>query len=167
VAFPVLAEVVRERPDELPRQFRRVRFPLVLMSLTAIVSLMVIAKPLINLLYHGEYEKAGPILQVLAIGALGSVLNTTYGSVLLAMGKTFDIMALLVTYIIFLVAGTLLGYHWYGEVGFIWGVALVEWLNYPANAAVLARHGLWQPRLDAAVVVVSVAAVALVFWVFP
>jgi len=167
VAFPVLAEVARERPEELPRQFRRVRTPLVVLSLSVIVTLILIAKPLIVLLYKGNYENAGPILQVLSVGALGGVLNTTYGSVLLAMKKTFEIMALLVTYIIFLIVGTQLGFHWYGEVGFIWGVALVEWLNYPFNAAVLARHGMWQARLDAAVIAVSAATIFLAFWVLP
>lgn len=167
VAFPVLAEVARDRPEELPYQFRRVRTPVVIFSLTGIVALIFIARPMITLLYKGNYETAGPILQVLAVGALGGVLNTTYGSVLLAMKKTFEIMALLVTYIVFLVVGTQVGYHYYGEVGFIWGVALVEWLNYPFNAFVLARHGMWQGRLDAAVIAVSGATILLAFWVFP
>lgn len=165
VAFPVLAEVARERPQQLPRQFRRVRTPIVLLSLAINLGLILAARPLINALYKGNYELAGPILQVLAVGGLGSVLNTTYGSVLLAMRKTFAIMALLVSYIVFLVLGTQIGYRGWGEMGFIWGVALVEWLNYPLNAAVLARLGLWQWKLDAMVIAVSAATIGLVFWV--
>ena len=167
VAFPVLAEVVRERPDELPRQFKRVRYPLLLVSLAIIVTLIVVAKPLINLLYKDDYERAGPMLQILAVGSMGGLLNSTYGSALLALGRTFQIMALLAMQIVFLVVASLLGYHLHPEpeLGFIWGVASVEWLNYPATAAVMAHYGLWQPRIDGAVVIVSVAAVFLAFLV--
>jgi O-antigen/teichoic acid export membrane protein len=165
VAFPVLAEVVRERPEELPRQFKRVRYPLLLVSLTIIVALIVVAKPLISLLYKNEYEGAGPMLQILAVGSMGGLLNSTYGSALLAMGKTFQIMTLLAMQIVFLIVASLLGYHLHPqpEFGFIWGVASVEWLNYPATAAVMARYGLWQPRIDGAVILISAMAVLLAF----
>jgi len=167
VAFPVLAEVARDRPDELPHQFKRVRYPLVAMSLACVTVLILVARPMINLLYTSDWQHAGPILRILAVGAMGGLLNSTYGSALLAMGKTFQGMALLASQIVFLVAATLLGYrlHPDPEMGFIWGVALVEWLNYPVTAAVMARYGLFQPKIDAAAIVTSAAAIALAFWV--
>jgi O-antigen/teichoic acid export membrane protein len=164
VVFPVLAEVVRERPEELPRQFARVRLPLVLASLIVMVALLVAARPFINLLYPAQYQKAGEILRILAVGGMGAVMTSTYGSALLAMGKTLQIMLLLIASIVFVVINTLVGYYLYGEIGFIWGVALVEWMNYPFNALVMAHYGLWQKKLDFAAIVASGVAVALTFW---
>lgn len=167
VVFPVLAEVARERPEELPRQFKRVRYPLVGVSLTGIVLLILLAKPLINLLYKGAYQDAGPMLQILCVGVMGGLLNSTYGSALLALGKTFIIMLLLAVQIVILIVATSVGYRWHGEIGFIWGVALVEWLNYPLTAAMVRRFGLFQPAIDGAAIAVSAAAIALAFFVFP
>jgi O-antigen/teichoic acid export membrane protein len=168
VAFPVLAEIVRDRPEQMPWQFRRVRYPIVLVSLGIVITLVVLAKPIINLLYpNGGYERAGPMLRILAVGAMGGMLNSTYGSALLAMGKTFHIMALLASQIVILVVATSIGYHRAGDIGFIWGVALVEWLNYPFTAAVMSRFGLWQPRIDVPAMVVCALAVVLAFWVLP
>jgi hypothetical protein len=86
----------------------------------------------------------------------------------MAMKKTFVIMLLVSTHIVFLVTGSMLGYHLHPdrEMGFIWGVSMVEWLNYPVYAAVAARYGLWQPRLDFSVIAVSVLATLLAFWMF-
>lgn len=167
VVFPVLAEVAREHPEQLPRQFKRVRYPLILVSLTGIVVVMVLAKPFINLLYRGPFQNAGSMLQVLAVGVMGGLLNSTYGSALLALGKTFDIMLLLAVQIVILVVGTTIGYAWHGEMGFIWGVALVEWLNYPMTAFMMRRVGLLQPMIDGAAIVVCASAVALVFFIIP
>ncbi len=167
VLFPVLAEVVRERPHELPEQFARARRPLIAVSLLGIVTLILIARPLINLLYENQFRQAGPMLQILCIGVMGGLLNSTYGSALLALGKTFIIMLLLAVQIVILIVATSIGFRTHGEIGFIWGVALVEWLNYPLTAFMLHRFGLFQPKLDGAAILVSAAAIVLAFFVFP
>lgn len=167
VLFPVLAEVVRERPHELPSRFERARRPLIAVSLFAIVTLILIAKPLINLLYDDQYQKAGPMLQILCVGVMGGLLNSTYGSALLALGKTFIIMLLLAVQIGILIVSTSIGYRMHGEIGFIWGVALVEWLNFPLTAYMMSRFGLFQPKVDILAILISATAIVLAFFVFP
>jgi O-antigen/teichoic acid export membrane protein len=130
-----------------------------------VVTLIVVAEPMMNLLYEREWQAAGPMLRILAVGAMGGLINVTYGSVLMAMKKTFQIMLVVSTHIVLLLVASTLGYalHPDPEMGFIWGVSLVEWLNYPVYVAVVLRYGLWQPRLDFAAIVVSAAATAAVF----
>lgn len=161
VAFPVLAEVARDDLDTLDRKVRKVRMLLIGVSLVALVPLMLFGDWLVQVLYDERYWEAGWMVQILAGGALGGIVNSTYGSSLLAIGKSFHISCVLATHLIFLIGGGLLGYHWKGELGFIIGIAAVEWLNYPVTAFIMARHKLWQPSIDFAAFAVSAAAIVL------
>lgn len=164
VAFPALSEVARERPGRLFAQLRRVRMALLGVSLLILIPLMLLGKQIIMFLYPPDWWDAGWMLQILAGGALAGIVNSTYGSALLAMGRSFQSMVLLAIQLVILISGGLVGFYLKGEVGFIIGVAAVEWLNYPATAIVMGRYKLWQPGLDLPAFVVSAFAIALAFW---
>ena len=165
VAFPVMSEIARMRPEEMNEKLERVRLALIGASVLLLVPLMLAGDHLVRLLFAEQYWDSGWMVQILAGGALAGIVNSTYGSALLALGKSFQISCLLVVHMVFLIAGAMLGYYWQGEVGFIIGLAAVEWLNYPATAFVMSRYGLWQPRVDISALALSAAAIAMTIWI--
>lgn len=164
VAFPVLAEVVRERPESVYQQLRRVRWPLIGMGLLPLFPLILFGDILIRFLLRPEFHDAGWMLQILSAGMLIGVVNSSYGNVLLAKGRSFDITLMLAIQLVVVVAATMTGFHLYGQVGFIVAFAGVEWIMYPVTAIVLARHRLWQPEVDLPVFALSIAAIAVAYW---
>lgn len=165
VMFPALAEIARERPQTFYNAMRIQRLALMGLSLAGMIPLVLLARPIVELLYPEEAWAAGWMLQALGAGALGGLLISSYGSALLALGKTFFMTLLLVTQLVFLIAGSLIGYFWYGELGFVIGVATVEWLNYPVMTAVMVRHRLWQPEVDLPVIAICAATIlSVVYW---
>lgn len=165
VAFPVMSEIARLRPQEMNAKQARVRLALISASLALLVPLMLAGDHLVRLLFDEQYWGSGWMVQILAGGALAGIINSTYGSALLAIGRSFQISCLLAIQLVILVSAALLGYYWKGEVGFIVGLAAVEWLNYPATAFVMWRFGLWQPLIDGVALVLSTAAIALALMV--
>jgi len=165
VAFPMLAEISRERPHMFYRRLAHVRMALIGVSLCLLLPLILFGQQLINLIYRDQWREAGWMLRILAVSGCGGIIISTYGSALFALGKTFQAMFLLVTQLIILVPAALLGYHWYGEKGFIVGVAMVEWLNYPFMAVVAAKSRIWQPQIDFPAMLLSGAAMAVAYWV--
>lgn len=164
VVFPMLAEIARERPDMFYKRLAHARMALIGVSLCLLLPLILFGQHVINILYPQEWRDAGWMLRILAAGACGGIIISTYGSALFALGKTFQAMFLLVTQLIILVAAALLGYHWYGEKGFIVGVAAVEWLNYPFMAIVTAKSRIWQPQIDFPAMLVSLLTMAIAYW---
>lgn len=155
VTFPVLAQVARDQPDRFHFQMRRVRLLLIGAASAILIALILGGPPLVRLLYPADRSDAGWMVQFLAAGAVGGVVISTYGNALLAQGKSAQISVLLVTHLCILVAASLLGNHLGGERGFVIGVSMVEWLNYPFVAVMMARHRLWQPLIDGAAAVVT------------
>ena len=165
VGFPMLAEIARERPEMLYQRLRLVRLLLVGMSLLVLLPMVLFGDKLIQLLYPPNWHAAGWMLQILAAGAVGCVVISTYGSVLMALGRTFWPMFLLITQLGLLVSAALIGNRLNGVQGFIVGIAVVEWLNYPITAFVMIRHRLWQPEIDLPALAISALAVAVAYLV--
>jgi O-antigen/teichoic acid export membrane protein len=164
VGFPMLAEIARERPESFYSKLRLMRLVLVGIGLAILLPLIVAGDKLIQFLYPPEWHGAGWMLQVLAAGAVGGVVVSTYGAAIFALGKTFYSMLLMITQFIFMVTAALTGFYLYGEKGFIAGIAVVEWLNYPVLALVMARQRIWQPEIDLAALLVSGLAVAAAYY---
>jgi len=147
VLFPAIARM-GGKSEDLRRGIYKARLSIVLASTAGLLVLIVLGRQIVGLLFDPRYAEAGWMLQVLAAGVVASVICSTYASALLARGDSLATMLLLATQVAFLIAGTIAGFALAGVVGFVVGVALVEWLNYPVTAWFLWRRGLWQPSID-------------------
>lgn len=161
VAFPALSEIARDRPEAFYRHLRTMRLVLAAFGLVVLAPLIIGGDLMIRLLYTSEWHEAGWMLQILAAGTVGGLLNSTYHNALLSLGRTFLTSFLLVTQLILLVSAALIGYHLRGTPGFIVGFAAVEWLNYPIIAIVMMRLKLWQPEVDGPVMAICGIVVAI------
>jgi O-antigen/teichoic acid export membrane protein len=175
VAFPMLAEIERERPHMFAQRFRDARLGLVGASMLVLVPLMFGGRLLIDLLYRNEYRDAGWMLQILAAGTMAGIVNSSYGSGFLARGKSLLMMLMQATELVILISAALVGYHfagrflgshWAGVHGFILGVAIVQCLNYPIIAVLATCQKLWQPLIDIPAMVIALAAIVWVILSF-
>ena len=121
--------------------------------------LAIAGEPLIGLLYDPRYADAGWILRILAIGAIGTMICTSQGNILLAAGDGSRFMLLQGTRGVLLLAGMWLGWHSGGLPGLVAGISLSRFLDYPVLAWGVRRHGLWMPGLDLLALLTSVAIV--------
>ena len=160
VLFPVLATVVRERPEDLPRVFRKVRLVLLVAGMAIILPMIIGGRVFIEYFYHPDFWDAGWMLQYLAAGAMVTAVCCSIGPLFFALGHTYVTPILMTSHLCLLVAAGLIGHAVGGEKGFVIGIAMVELLNYPLYAYFLIKRKLWQPELD--LTAIGIAAIALV-----
>jgi len=162
VLFASYSELARDRPERLRPVLRRSRLVLNGINLLGCLFFIFLGKPLINFLYDDRYADAGWMLQILAVGAMVTVLGYTYMDVLMAQGRTY-VTTLLLGIQVGIQCMTVFGGHYFGgEFGAIVGIAAVGWFLYPVQAFTFARLHLWQPEIDLPILGIASVMAALV-----
>ncbi|PZV11242.1 MAG: teichoic acid transporter [Leptolyngbya sp.] len=162
VLFASYSELARDRPERLRPVLRRSRLVLNSINLLACLFFIFLGKPLISFLYDHRYADAGWMLQILAVGAMVTVLGYTYMDVLMAQGRTYFMTLLLGIQVGIQLMTVFGGYHFGGEFGAIVGIAAVGWFLYPIQAVIFARLHLWQPEIDLPILGIASVMAALV-----
>jgi O-antigen/teichoic acid export membrane protein len=70
IAYPAISEVVRNRPDDLQKAYYKLHTIVALAAYSSFGLLVILAPPLISLLYDTRYADAGWMLQILSVGLL-------------------------------------------------------------------------------------------------
>ena len=86
VLFPLLSRL-RSKDGDLPQSFTRLRMSLLLASGWLFSCLLAGGPALVRFLYDQRALEAGPLIQLLAVGYWFSTLESSNGSVLLALGR--------------------------------------------------------------------------------
>lgn len=124
VLFPAMAEVARERPEELRAKVYKIMSIVYTFVMPPFLILAIFAQPLIDLLYDDRYAVVGDFLAIMAINSALMIMVAPYGSVILAKGDAklhFIIVAIAgILRIIPLVAG----YHLANAFGMIIGIGV-------------------------------------------
>lgn len=161
VFFPAYSEVVRNHRAGLMQVLYKARLIIILPSWGLAIFFIFFGTWFMDTLYDARYHGSGFMLELLAAGSLVRCLWGSYSGVLLAMGKAATETVLTAIQISCQIGGIFIGYYYWKEMGIVMGVAVANWLMYPVNAFVMARYGLWQPKLDFVFIIVSVMIVAL------
>ena len=148
VLFPVYAKVLRESPDKFYGLLRKSRLLQIGASWCVSLVFIIFGKQLMSLLYDIRYADSGWILQILAIGQLIHILESSNVGVLMASGKTKLMTLLLGFQSVLQIFAVLLGYHLLGQKGMVYGVAFSHLLFYPLNSYIFNKYSLWQPEVD-------------------
>ncbi len=155
VMLPVCSRLLeRDDPARLRRALWKVRGSLLAVAVAPLSLLSIFGQPVIGVLYGAKYAEAGWMLQLLAIGAIGSVIVMTYLPVMLAHGDSFSNFVMS-GWRFALKAGAMVG-CWVlwttlggsGVVGLVAGVAAAPFLLYVPVALAMRRYGVWMPWLD-------------------
>ncbi len=161
IFFPAYSETFRSNPKNLMAVLLKSRLIIILPSWSLAVLFIFIGSPVMETLYDERYHGSGVMLEQLAAGSLVACIWGSYLGVLLAIGKVTAMTALTAIQIVCQFGMMLIGHHYWGGAGLVIGVAAAGWVVYPANAFVMYRNGLWQPKLDLALLAASVLIVVL------
>ncbi len=153
VGFPALADLYRRDIPRFHTRLRHLRMVLLGVTELGLLAVVLLGPWFINVVYPDAYR--GPlgmdwILVPLAIGAMAGMVNTTYGTAYLAMGRTSYVLATVSVQFLLVLASGLGGFYLSGQspAGFVIGMALVQWLLYPATILLASRAGIWDWKVD-------------------
>jgi O-antigen/teichoic acid export membrane protein len=159
--FPAYSEVYRANPKKLASVLFKARLTIIFPNWCLAVLFIFLGSQLMDKLYDERYHGSGLMLELLAVGLLVRCLWGAYSGVLLAMGKAATETMLTAIQIVCQISGISIGYYYWGGVGIVIGMAAANWVMYPVNAYVMARNGLWQPKLDFVFIAASIMIVVL------
>jgi O-antigen/teichoic acid export membrane protein len=165
VLLPLYSEIGRQGNEESKLSVRKTRLYLLLATLPLVWVLVVGGQFVIDFLYDSRYSSAGWMLQILAVGTIGSIITVTTANALLAFGDSYGFMLFQVARGLLLLACMTFGSHYFGIVGLISGIAASKFLCYPILAFLVKKHQVWWPSLDLLAIISSVLAIGLGLWV--
>jgi len=91
VGFPALAEIIRDRPHDVRRLFRKFQTVIDLFCALGFLATFLFGEALIRFLYTSDYAAAGSYLQILSLGFLVARFQTLNG-LLMNIGDSRSIM---------------------------------------------------------------------------
>ncbi len=156
ILLPSFSEIMRERPEQLPRVLRKVRLFTIVLAFPMFFIVSFVAQPIIDLLYDDRYAGAGIILALMALNMAIPTLSTTYQNLLVAEGRSDLHAFLMFIWAAGTAVGIVLGFTILGLVGSLIGVGLAMSLMFFVNIAIATQRGyatVWLDILSFAIVV--------------
>lgn len=139
VTYPVLASLQDEKASFMAALKRFIQIPAFVCSLMMMI-MIVVAKPLIILLFSEKWIDCVPYFQILCTAGLAVCLQGSANNAIAAIGKSKVLMTWTIVKrsltIVLCMAGIWIG----GMYGLLWGVVLGAWSVYFINAYLVARH---------------------------
>lgn len=165
ILFPAYAELHRE---ESRAKFYSVvgRARVVQMSFIWITSLIIIliARPLIGVMYDSRYSEAAVMMEVMAIGNFGVALNISYAFLEQAIKRPDLTVKIVLSMAISLWLSIYICHHFWGAGGVIYGLAAAGWVSYPFVSYLYRSVGFWYPRSD--LVIISASTFIILIYIY-
>ena len=174
VLYPRCAHNFRENPDTAVARYYTENTKLFVGILAMPAALAGGAHLLITLLYDSRYSDAGSVLQALAIRAVLLSLASPAEDLLISAGQFHVILVGNILRASSIVVGSLLGYYFFGFLGFIYGLtvsgipplAYYLWLQNSKNMLVV-RYELYKVAFSLGVGVICYFGGLLFLLLFP
>ena len=149
VSFPVFAKL-KDDKEKLLYGLRKNIKAITYLNFPLCMLLLVIAKPLIELLYGAKWDLSVPYFQLLCLSGMLYTMNSLNGCIVKALGKG---KLYFIIHIVQRIVGLLLMFAGirYSVKGLLFAVVLSQYINYViysiANNRLL-NYGLWQQLKD-------------------
>jgi len=124
VLYPRCAYNFRENPDTFTQRYYTENTKLFVGILAMPAAIAGAAHLIITVLYDSRYSEAGSVLQALAIRAVLLSLASPAEDLLISAGQFHVILVGNILRAVWIVLGSLVGYHFLGFLGFIYGLSL-------------------------------------------
>jgi lipopolysaccharide exporter len=124
VLYPRCAHNFRENPDTATKRYYTENTKLFVSILAMPAAIAGAAHLMITLLYDSRYSEAGSVLQALAIRAVLLSFAAPAEDLLISAGQFHVILFGNVLRAAWIVVGSLVGYHFLGFLGFVYGLSL-------------------------------------------
>lgn len=162
INFPLLSRV-HLAGGRFDREFRRVRWPLLVAAGWALSGLMAGGAPAVRLLFDPRYAEAGWVAQILAFASWLIVVEAPYRSALLAQGRSAQVAACNAAKLAGMALLIPLGHRAFDFPGAVVGYAGSELFRYVVAAALAGaprRLGSLGQDLGLTALVLAIAGVA-------
>jgi len=174
VLYPRCAQYVRDNPDTAARRYYTENLTLFACILGIPAAVAGMAHFIITLLYDPRYSEAGSVLQALAIRAVLLSLSSPAEDLLISAGQFHVILVGNVLRAAWIVVASLIGYHFFGFTGFIYGLSLsglpplvYNWWLQRAKGMLIVKYELYKVAFGLGVGVTSYVGSALFLALFP
>jgi O-antigen/teichoic acid export membrane protein len=174
VLYPRCAHNFRENPDTAAQLYYTENTKLFAGVLGMPAAICGAAHLIITLLYDSRYREAGSVLQALAIRAVLLSLASPAEDLLISAGQFHVILVGNVLRAAWIILGALLGYYYWGFLGFVYGLSLSGlpplfyylWLQ-KSKGMLIVKYELYKVGFALGVGVTSYMGSALFLAVFP
>ena len=149
VTFPAFASL-QDDSERLLAGVRKSTKALTFLNFPMMILLMIVAQPLICLLYGSKWEFSAPYFQILCISGLIYAVNTLNTNVIKSLGKGKIYFVIQIVKRLIGIALILLGMR-FGIFGLLWAVASVSYISFIINALVnkkLINYGVFRQLGD-------------------
>lgn len=149
VTFPAFASIQND-PERLLAGVRKSTKALSFLNFPMMILLIIIAQPLITLLYGSKWDTSVPYFQILCISGLIYTINTLNSNVIKSLGKGKIYFVIQITKRIIGIGLILFGMR-YGIYGLLWATACSAYISFIINASVnkkLINYGIFRQLGD-------------------
>lgn len=168
VSYPVFAKLQDDK-EQLVRGLRKNLKSITYLNFPLMVLLILIAQPLIHLLYTEKWDGTVLYFQILCVGSMVYTLNTLNVNVVKSLGKGKIYLVLQLTKrfvgLVLLFAGV-----YFGIEGLLWAVTINVYVSFLISAFIsgrLVNYGIKRQVLDVApCYLIAWGVGALVYWLF-
>jgi lipopolysaccharide exporter len=174
VLYPRCAQMFRDDPNTATRRYYTENTKLFASILAMPAALCGAAHFIISLLYTTRYSQAGSVLQALAVRAVFLSFASSAEDLLISAGQFHVILTGNVLRAAWIIPGSLIGYHFGGFLGFIYGLSLSGmpplvyyfWLQ-KSKGLLLVKYELYKVGFAVSVGVAAYAGGVLFMALFP
>ncbi|MEE1001004.1 MAG: lipopolysaccharide biosynthesis protein [Bacteroidales bacterium] len=139
VTYPVLASLQDDKTQLINALKRFIQIPAYICSLVMMI-LIVVAEPLIILLYSDKWIDCVPYFQILCIAGLAVCLQGSANNVIAAIGKSKVLLTWTIVKRSMTIILCLIGILVAGMDGLLWSCVLGAWCVYFINAYLVDKH---------------------------
>jgi len=136
VGFPAMSDIIRNRPEELPRLFRRFQNIIDVVCMSSFGCMFLFGNLLIETLYTEDYHIAGTYLSVLSLTFL-VMRFTTLDNLLVNMGNSRSALIISAIRAVSICIAIPISYRFFGLEGALLAIALNRGLTAPYTLALL------------------------------
>ncbi len=147
VGMPALAEIARERPQDLRAAYRKCRLPIDAVCMFAAGFLFEAADRIIGVIYDGRYGTAGHVLAMLSLGLIAH-RYTVMDQYLIATGETRQLFKRGAIQTLTLYIAVPVGFALWGATGALAGILLAQASVVPFMLRAQRDRGLLDWRFE-------------------
>lgn len=160
LGLPILAETYLKAPQNARAILRALRLRTLGVSLVLYAGVMILAEPLIGILYDSRYHDAGLYLVALSLSNAIAAVGQGYTAAILAIGRTPYYFVMMMATALLRIVGMLLGFYTNEIVGMLYGVSAANLAITICIWIVAHKFSILDVKLD----ILFVVSIAL-FWI--
>ncbi|MCR4966091.1 MAG: lipopolysaccharide biosynthesis protein [Bacteroidales bacterium] len=149
VSFPAFSSLQDDK-EHLKNSLRKTTKSITYLNMPLFALLIVIAQPLIRLLYGMQWDTSINYFRILCLSSMIYTLNTLNTNVIKSLGRSGIYLIVQLSKRVIGIGLIILGFQ-YGIYGLLWAIASVGYICFFINAAVnkrLINYGIWAQMKD-------------------